>query len=369
MATSAFSRRLELFGESATRVRIGPWWLRWLVRAVGVGAMGAGAYALWIQRHQVADGVALLGRINWEWLGVAIAAELASMVVFARLQGWLLKAGGVKVWLGSLVKITMAGNAMAVSLPAGAAWSAGFAFEQLRRRGASRALSLWVVVIAGALSSFALFLLLVLGVELSGESGPGRDFRGVGAALAALPAIALVAWLATARVPPARKALFSAAHRLASAVESRLPGGEKLRRVLQRAKEKATLVRPSFWEWLVGLALALANWLYDGICLVAVMEALGSRIPWPGVIVAYCLAQLGTSVPLTPGGIGIVEGTMSYVLVLYGLPIRDAVASVLLYRIVSFWCLVPLGWGAWGLLGISARRSSSRAEHWAWRHS
>jgi hypothetical protein len=32
-------------------------------------------------------------------------------------------------------------------------------------------------------------------------------------------------------------------------------------------------------------------------------------------------------------------------------------ASVLLYRIVSFWAIVPMGWGIWGCITFGERRT------------
>lgn len=42
-----------------------------------------------------------------------------------------------------------------------------------------------------------------------------------------------------------------------------------------------------------------------------------------------------------PGGLGVVEGGLSILLIAYGMPTDGALAGVLLYRIVSFWAIVP----------------------------
>ncbi|MGH9102610.1 MAG: lysylphosphatidylglycerol synthase transmembrane domain-containing protein [Acidimicrobiales bacterium] len=336
-------------------------------RVLEAAMVGAGAYALYDQRQEVGQAARLFAHLRWEWVLLACAAELASMVIFARLQRWLLRVGGVDLDLWPMVEITLAGNALAVSLPGGAAWSAGFAFEQLRRRGASRALSVWVVLVAGALSSFALFVVLVVGVELAGGRGPARDFRVAGAVLAAIPIAAGMLGLAAWRSAAVRSALGSAG----SWGARHLPKGETIGRLLRSAWEHVTIVRPTVFDWAASGGMAVTNWLYDGGCLVASMYAVGASVPWPGVLVAYGVAQVGASLPITPGGLGIVEGSLSYALILYGVPVKDAVASVLLYRIISFWSLVPVGWGAWGVLELAGRRgrSSARPHPWAWHHS
>ena len=64
------------------------------------------------------------------------------------------------------------------------------------------------------------------------------------------------------------------------------------------------------------------------------------------MVVAYPLGQLVSAIPILPGG-DTIEATMSAGLVLAGGTGAAVIAAVLLYRIVSAWALVPLGWGLW----------------------
>jgi len=94
-------------------------------------------------------------------------------VAFARLQRWLLHEGGVDVGLVPMVQITLAGTRWPCR-SGGAAWAAAWAFGQLRRRGADRVLAGWVVLVAGALASYALFMILVVGALVAGSRGRWR---------------------------------------------------------------------------------------------------------------------------------------------------------------------------------------------------
>ncbi|HWE71481.1 MAG TPA: hypothetical protein VG205_14040, partial [Acidimicrobiales bacterium] len=51
----------------------------------------------------------------------------------------------------------------------------------------------------------------------------------------------------------------------------------------------------------------------------------------------------------------------------YGVPTEAALATVLVYRIVSFWGLVPVGWGVWVWLDLMQRRGGGtrRSHPWA----
>jgi uncharacterized membrane protein YbhN (UPF0104 family) len=59
------------------------------------------------------------------------------------------------------------------------------------------------------------------------------------------------------------------------------------------------------------LALAAANWAADILALAIAFVALGLAVPWRGLLLAYAITQLATSVPLLPGSLGVAEGSMA----------------------------------------------------------
>ena len=52
-------------------------------------------------------------------------------------------------------------------------------------------------------------------------------------------------------------------------------------------------------------------------------------------------------VPITPGGLGVVEAGLTTWLVLSGVGAHEAVVATLLYRLASYWLPIPLGALAW----------------------
>ena len=338
-------------------------WKWWARRVVGAALLGLAIALAYGRRHELRQAIDLLGHLRLNALVVAIAFEGASMVAFARLQRWLLHEGGVEVGIVPMVQITLAGNALSMSLPGGAAWAAAWAFGQLRRRGADRVLAGWVVLVAGALASYALFMLLVIGSLVAGSRGPAASARPVLIALAAIPFVVAAFVIAAKRwpivdrlAPPAQRALRA------------LPKGGTALGAIQRTWERLLTVRPSRAAWVEAFGLGALNWLENCACLVACIWAIHGHIPWHGILVAYTLTQVLASVPITPGGLGVVEGGLTALLVAYGMPTNEALASVLLYRAVSFWGLVPVGWGVWGYLSLRNRtpeRARKRPHPWA----
>lgn len=341
----------------------------WLKRGLATVLLGVAAYEAFLRRAQLTQALHMYGRLRLGWLVVAIVVEAGSMVVFARLQRWLLQAGGVRIGLGEMVEITLAGNALGTSLPGGAAWAATWAFGQLRRRGADRVLAGWVILVAGALASFALFVLVATGAFVAGSHGPVANLRWLAAALSAIPLVVAGGALGAARSGAVRSAITSTW----KWTHDHVPGAAPAGRAIGNVYESLKTVKPGPLGWVEVFGLALLNWVDDAVCLVACTIALHVHVPWRGILVVYALTQISASLPITPGGLGVVEGSMAALLVAYGTPDSQALAVVLLYRIVSFWGLVPIGWGTWFWLEAGQRLGRQRPHPWAehrhgWRY-
>ncbi len=131
--------------------------------------------------------------------------------------------------------------------------------------------------------------------------------------------------------------------------------------LVTRTFDRITVVTPSRRQWGVALGWAGTNWVLDCACLVVAFVAVGTPVPWRVVLLAYGAGQLATNLPITPGGLGVVEGSLTIALVAYGGDQAGTAAAVLLYRLLSFWLPLPLGWGAaayWELRG--PKRSPNR---------
>jgi uncharacterized membrane protein YbhN (UPF0104 family) len=280
----------------------------------------------WTHRHQLGAGLHLLNHLSWWWLPAAVVFEAASLASFALVQQRLLRAGDINISAIDMTKISIAANAISASLPGGAAWSAPWSWRQLRRHGADRRLATWVVLAAGALSSFAIFIIVVAGTELAGDHGPVASLRWLARALAAIVAAAGLLMLAT-RGRRRRRSL----------------SGSRLAHWYDRIR----VVRLSATAWAASLILALANWLFDMACLIACIAAVSSHIDWRTVVIVYALTQIIAVLPFTPGGLGVVEAGLTALLVSYGTPAPSAIATVVVYRALTFGALVPAGWVVW----------------------
>lgn len=331
------------------RARHPAWWL--LSAALLAAAVALAVY----RRHDLVPALHQIAVVRPVPLGLAAFFEVLSLACLAALQRRLLMFGGVRLRLALMGAMTLAANAVAGALPGGAAFAAAWLYAQLRRRGVSQALAGAALAVAGLMSAAALFLLLVAGVLVSGTAGP----TGLRTAVLGLAAVLVV--LAAAAAVLSR---FAFVRRRAWRIWRRV--GVRSRRMwdiedgLSRLARESRALRPGVRPWLPPLGLALGNWVLDAACLVACAGGLGITLPWHGVLVAYALTQMSGALRLTPGGLGVVETSLAALLVFYGLRADEAIAVTLLYRILSYWALQPIGWVNWLALTVTSRRRDAR---------
>jgi len=103
----------------------------------------------------------------------------------------------------------------------------------------------------------------------------------------------------------------------------------------------------------VALLFALANWALDAAALWTCMAAYGERLA-PGLLLtAYGAANLLGLLPVTPGGLGVIEGVLMPALVVFGVGGGAAVLGVLSWRVLQFWLPIPVGGAAYVVLRVT----------------
>ncbi|MGD0894601.1 MAG: lysylphosphatidylglycerol synthase transmembrane domain-containing protein [Acidimicrobiales bacterium] len=317
---------------------------------VGLGLAALAFWALNGQRGELVGASAELTHLDVGWLCLAIAFEIASLVSFGVLQRRLLQVGGVRMGLGSMAALSAASAAIADSLPGGPAFSSIYVYRFYRRWGADETLAAWVLVATLVCAAAALGLVATAGIALAASEGASYDLVWVilGVFAVSVVADAIVfqrRWLARVAVHA-----FGLTRRLVG--RPRRTGGA----VVSAWAARLEGLRLTWRDLVVTLAGALGNWVFDCACLACAFLAVGGAVPWRGLLLAYGAGQLAANLPITPGGLGVVEGSITIALVAFGGAELSTVAAVLTYRIVSFWGFLPVGWLTWAGLGV-ARRS------------
>ena len=334
-----------------------PWW-HWALRIVAALVVATVVVAvLWDKvpsPHQIA---ASFRQAQWWWVVGAGAFQAASIGMLIRQQRRLLRAFGVEVSLFQVGVITYSSTALTMSLPAGSAVGAGFSYRQYRAHGASAATAATVLLISGVLSLSALVLLYLGGIGLAAGShflhlGQAYPLLAVLIGLAILAALIGLVWLSNR---PARMAGRRSPIRKPSPRRRRLAewlvGHPRLQTAVRQLLDtgrRAGRVRGH--DWRLALWTSALNWGLDLCCLYASCRAFSIVIDPFQLALIYLGIQVVRQIPLTPGGIGVIEATLLASLVAAHAAQAPASAAVLVYRLFSAWLIVPIGFLSMTLL-------------------
>jgi putative heme transporter len=311
-----------------------------------------------LSRSTLTESISSFGHLKWKWVGLALFAEFGSMTAVARIQRRLLRAGGTRLALGSVMAVAYAGNAISVSLPlAGPQVATAYQFRQFGRRGIEAAVAAWALAVSGILSSLA-FAFILAGGGIAWGSTTSVAVGLSGATVSLLPAVGTFSALRFPRLRSGLNWLLDKLIVLSRKVVKRPgPGAEAaFERLLERIGTLHLPRRQYIWVF----TLSLWNWVADCLCLTAAISATGAHPPWRYVFFAYGAGMSAASIGLTPGGLGVMELALVGSLVAAGLPAHHALAAVLVYRLISFWLVMTGGWVIVAFLGRRAQRARDR---------
>jgi uncharacterized membrane protein YbhN (UPF0104 family)/tRNA A-37 threonylcarbamoyl transferase component Bud32 len=265
----------------------------------------------------------LLRSANWQWSIVALGLSAVTYLGAAwSLSGFVLE----RLNLARTFLVQVAGSFVTLVTPA-AVGGAALNIRYLRRSGLSAADSTASVGVSQLVALALHISLLVLFAAISGTANDNSLQPPVWVffVIAGLVAIGL-AVLAT---PPGRRLLRA---RIAPMF------GQVIPRLLDVAQQPVKLA-----QGVGGAAVLTAGYI---LCLAASVRAVGGSLPLASVAVVYLTGSAVGSLIPTPGGLGAVEAALSAGLSAAGLPGAKAISAVLLFRLLTFWLPVPIGWGA-----------------------
>ena len=271
-----------------------------------------------------------------------LVAEVASFFCAMTLLRLLLRT---KQWF-TVVAALLVGNAVTNVLPAGDVAGAGVQFQMLAIGGINADAAAGGLAAASIIGLAGLFLLpvCILPAILGGlPVSPGLEhaaYLGVvgfvlivafGAVL--LTTNGLLTWIARAT------------QRFLNALPKRKTKTEGL---AKRLIAERNLVRTNLGRrWREAVVLIGGRIGFDYFALLCALRATGASPKPPLVLLAYAATAVIALVPLTPGGLGIVEASLSGLLVLAGVGSASAIIATLAYRLVTYWLPIFAGGGVY----------------------
>lgn len=280
----------------------------------------------------------LLGHVSIPYLVAGVALEATAIASYAFLTRAVLPPkGGPTVFTLLRVQLTTLGFSHVA--PGGAAAGTPLGYRLLTGAGVAGPDAGFALATQGMGSAVVLNVILWLALVVS---IPLNGFNVIYLAAAVIGVI-LIGGFAILVISLTRGEEKSAS--VLSAVAGHLPFVDKtsvtnlVHKVADRLRELGTdrelLIRAAAW--------AAANWLFDAASLWVFVAAFGHRVPIVGLLVAFGLANVLAAIPITPGGLGVVEFVLTSTLVGFGTPTAIAVLGVAAYRLLNFWMPIPIG--------------------------
>jgi uncharacterized protein (TIRG00374 family) len=290
-----------------------------------------------------------LTRIDPVLLAVAIGLEFVALYCYTLLTHAALGSDANRLTRFDLFRIQLSTRALGSILPGGSAASNALGFKLITSSGISKADAGFALATAGIGSAVILNVLLWIGLVVSIPLRGSSPVYGT-AAVAGAVLMAIVGAVVFGIVDDKGRL-----HRLVRWFYDKLGrDGESAANLLDHLRdrirgllaERDVLRRVIMW--------GTANWLLDLLALWLFLRAFGGSVAPDGLLVAFGLANVLASVPITPGGLGIVEGIYIPTLVGFGVPAATATVTVLTYRIAQFWLPILVGGVSYASLRIGA---------------
>jgi len=307
-------------------------------RALGLVLCGLVLYGVAPAVLEVLDAWPQVVDIELYWFAAMILAQVLSWASM-----WLLQrlAVDARSWW-PVVTSQLASGALGGVVPGGPAAAGALQYRMLVQAGIPSSLAGIGIGVASIVLLAILAALPVLAIPavLLGVAVPERLWQAgllgiaVFVALLAISATLLasdraVAWVGRTWI------------RIGTRLRPRKPPPADLP---ERWRDQRDLVRTAlgrrWWEAVTGGA---GRWLFDWLTLVTALAAVGQHPRPTLILLSFCAAQLLAQVPITPGGLGVVEAGLTGTLVLIGVPAGAAAVATLAYRLVSYWLALPAG--------------------------
>jgi uncharacterized protein (TIRG00374 family) len=302
----------------------------------------------------------LIGKVNVAYVVAGVLLEAAALVAYAQLTRTLLPSKNPSRF--RLLQINMSSLALSHVTPGGTAPGAVLAYRLLTQNDVSGPDAGFAIAMQGVGSAVVLnvifWLALVISLFFHGFKNPLYAVAA-GAGILMMGIFATVVVLLTRGRTRSVEVVRSLAGRVPFLEADRL--AEAVQRIAERLKTFASdrdlLYRAVSW--------AAANWLLDAASLWVFIAAFNKLVSPIDLLVAYGLANVLAVIPITPSGLGVVEGVLIPTLVGFQVPKTVAVLGVLGYRAVNFWLPIPVGGASYLSLRFTSQgwRERMRSAH------
>ena len=281
-----------------------------------------------------------LAGVNLWLLLAGVGLELSALVAYSLMTRVALPARAVR--LPTLVRIQLATKAVTNVVPGGSAAGSAMGYRMLTAAGVTGSDAGFALATAGLGSAVMLNLLLwatlLVSIPLAGWNPIYVTVALVGVFLFSLFAVVVYGLVRGQAL--AERLLRSVARSVKFLDEDRM--GLLVRQLAERLKEllneRELLKQLAVWSAL--------NWLLDCAALWVFIRAFGASVRPDSLLVAFCAANIMAVIPLTPGGLGFFDVTLTGLLAFFGVGAAGGFGFSS-YRVAQYLLPIPLGAAAY----------------------
>lgn len=319
---------------------------RAVMRALKIIAVVVVVYFIFLNIPGLRNALDQLRDVYVPLLLLGLALELAALFAYSLMTKAALGEGGAHLSNWRVFRIQMSTKALSSIVPGGSAAGSALGYRLFTLSGVPGPDAGFALATAGLGSAVVLNLIFFLGLVVS------IPLRGVNPTYATAAIVGVIVMIVAAFLVfgliegqgRAERAVRWVARKLRQD-DARM--GQAVRHLSSRMEDmlsdRKQLGRVVGW--------AAANWLLDAAALWVFLRAFGGSVAIDGLLVAFGLANIVAVIPITPGGLGFVEGTYVPLLVGFGLDRATATIGVLSYRVAQLWFPIVLG----GILYLTLR--------------
>lgn len=275
-------------------------------------------------------------------------ATLAFVALWNLATYWLVMMAslpGSNVW--QTMKVNQASTAVANTLPGGGALGVGVMYSMYSGYGFSPGPVTLSFLVSGIWNNFVKLGMPVVALALLAVSGDAGSTLLV-ASLAGLAGllVALAAFAAVLRSERLAHRVGERVGRVAGAVRRitrKAPGPDLGESAVRFRRDAIGLIRK---RWLRLTVTTLVSHLSLYLVLLLALRHVGvaeNQVSWVEGLAAFAFVRLVSALPITPGGLGVVELGLTAALVAAGGEEAGVVAAVLVFRALTYVLPIPIG--------------------------
>jgi uncharacterized protein (TIRG00374 family) len=322
--------------------------MRWVVHVVLFVALAVGVFGLLPRLGGLRHDVAGLRHARPAFVAAAIVAQAVSLACYALLYQRVLASLGARLRFRVAAEVTLSTFLVSHVTPFGSATGTLLNVSTLEAEGIAASTTGEAIGLTSLVSTVALIALFGTGLVATA----GRHVSATYLRIGGIALVLVVLVLAIAFGVGAHPGIAERAARRAASWARHVRSSIDPEKAAQTSKRLVLLARSALTgrAFLESYGFASGDLLFDLLSLDLMFLAFRYQPGFGPLAVAYGAANIASAIPITPGGLGVIEVTLVAITAGFGAPRATAVIAVLGYRVVNYW--LPLLPGALAYLRL-----------------